>query len=242
MDTQDLPESVKEHIAHLERMRQDFVGNVSHELRTPLTVIHGYLESFSDMSEDEMVSVPKSIIEQMFSQSVRMQSIIKDLLLLSQIEKSESQGQRKINVPKLIHKVISDAEMVSNGAHVFTASIDEDLKIQGSKDELRSLFSNLIFNAIRYTPEGGEIKIGWRKHQKMAEFKVEDTGIGVAAKHIPRLTERFYRADKARSRSSGGTGLGLAIVKHVLLRHYGKLTVESELGVGSTFKCEFDIL
>ena len=233
-----LPKEVVSHIQHLERMRQDFVANVSHELRTPLTVIHGYLEIILDQSWDK---AHQKIFTQMQQQTTRMENLIEDLLLLSRLETPEdNQAEiKKINVPELINVILQEAKTLSNNSHVFQCNIQKELCIRGNEKELRSLFSNLIFNAVKYTPSGGQVDIEWVLHKNTACFTVKDTGIGIDVHHIPRLTERFYRVDPARSRGSGGTGLGLAIAKHVLLRHDGKLDIHSELGKGSVFTCIF---
>lgn len=238
----NLPKDIQQHIKLLERMRRDFVANVSHELRTPLTVFRGYLEALIGSEE----AVPEGwgeIFQQMLLHSSRMENIIADLLLLSRIESDELQAvaNTKINVAELLIELEQTAKEYSGSAqHVFEFNIDDSLVITGELAEIKSAFSNLIINAVKYTPEGGKIIVSWLKNaNQQAEFSVLDTGIGVECKYIPRLTERFYRVDKARSRDSGGTGLGLAIVKHVLLRHNAQLEIESELGVGSCFRCIF---
>lgn len=228
-------------IRHLERMRQDFVANVSHELRTPLTVLHGYLEILLEKTDPGLAAY-KKILEQMYQQSSRMQSLIEDLLLLSHIENDLHAQERfqEVNVFPLLEKICEDAKALSGKRqHHITLNADKNLKIYGLQNELISVFSNLIFNAVNYTPAGGDITVSWQKNGQHACFEVSDTGIGIAAEHIPRITERFYRVDKARSRTSGGTGLGLAIVKHVLLLHKANLKVKSQIDKGSTFTCVF---
>lgn len=237
-----LPKPILAHIQHLERMRQDFVANVSHELRTPLTVIHGYLEM---LLQDERKSAFKKIYLQMFAQTTRMQNLIADLLLLSSIESDELNpgAIQVVQVHKLLKIICEEAKALSQNKHIIILRSDKNLTLKGNESELRTLFSNLIFNAVKYTPEGGKIEVNWKKinqKNKKIIFEVRDTGIGIAKKHIPRLTERFYRVDKARSRESGGTGLGLAIVKHVLIRHKGELKVQSVVNKGSVFKCIFE--
>lgn len=236
-----LPEAVITHIQHLERMRQDFVANVSHELRTPLTVIHGYLDILLDQNLDDTKPWHK-IFTQMHQQTLRMENLIEDLLLLSRLESHEAENaiETKVAVSSLLETIWSEAkELSGDKQHLITLYTDEKLMLKGIEAELRSLFSNIIFNAVKYTPAKGTITIEWYLENGQAHFKVKDTGIGIAPEHIPRLTERFYRVDPARSRESGGTGLGLAIAKHVLIRHDGKLDVTSELGKGSTFTCIF---
>jgi two-component system phosphate regulon sensor histidine kinase PhoR len=231
------------HIHHLERMRQDFVANVSHELRTPLTVIHGYLETLRDKEISSMTEV-KGIFSQMYQQSLRMQHLIEDLLLLSHLETDLPANKkfRPIAVPKLLTHITEDAKALSGPRnHKIHLDSEPDLMIYGLEDELLSAFSNIIFNAVNYTPSEGNIYIKWHKDSAGIYLTVRDEGIGIAAEHLPRLTERFYRVDKARSRASGGTGLGLAIVKHALIRHKAHLQITSELGKGSTFMCVFPL-
>ena len=237
----NIPQALKEHIDQLERVRQDFVANVSHELRTPLTVMHGYLEHLS-VSTDEIISIPKSVIDHLYQHTLRMDNIVSDLLLLSKLEGEDPKEKDKkaVSFADLIHHVIEIGQAVSaDKQHHITMQADETLLVQGSEEELKSLLSNLVINAIKYTPERGKIHITWFEKKGKAYLQVKDTGIGIDQKHIPRITERFYRVDKARSRDSGGTGLGLAIVKHVLMRHDATLDIESTIGKGSTFTCTF---
>jgi two-component system, OmpR family, phosphate regulon sensor histidine kinase PhoR len=226
------------HTRKLEYMRQDFVANVSHELRTPLTVIRGYLE----MLLDETDTRQQRVFNTMMQQTLRMQSVVADLLLLSRLETAlpQNKAKQKVAVAGLAKALAVEANMLS-GSHSHTVLVDADDKLWlcGREDELRSAFANLIVNAVNYTPAGGRIIIRWYQDEAGAHFSVQDTGIGIPAEHISRVTERFYRVDKARSRDSGGTGLGLAIVKHVLLRHDGKLCIDSTVGKGSTFDCLF---
>jgi len=241
LSLKNLPPSVQSHIQHLERVRRDFIANVSHELRTPLTVIHGYLESLLKQDLDE-TKPWKKIFMQMYQHSIRMETIIDDLLLLSRLE-SEDQPldeRKRIDVAAMLDTLYTDAQMISgNKNQHIQLQADKKIVLDGSEEELKSLFSNIIINAIKYTPVDGSICIEWYQEKGCAIFKVTDTGIGIAKEHLPRITERFYRVDKGRSRESGGTGLGLAIVKHVLLSHEGELLVESELGKGSVFTCVF---
>ncbi len=237
----NLPTQIVSHIQHLERMRQDFVANVSHELRTPLTVIHGYLETLLD--EKDLPETRKKVFLQMHQQTLRMENLIEDLLLLSRLEDdvdNETKTDEPVAVADLLNQICNEARELSGDAkHDIQLHADKTVLLKGCQEELRSLFSNLIFNAVKYTAPNGEIIINWQMKNKKAYFSVQDSGIGIAEKHIPRLTERFYRVDPARSRSSGGTGLGLAIAKHVLLRHDGELNIQSKLGKGSTFTCIF---
>jgi two-component system, OmpR family, phosphate regulon sensor histidine kinase PhoR len=222
----------------LERTRQDFVANVSHELRSPLTVVVGYLETLLDHDVDETFAAQ---LRSMRSQTERMNRIVSDLMLLSRLESEDPQQNiEDIDVPRIIDAIVDNAGALSGSAeHMFELDIDRGLCIQGHESELYSAFSNLVFNAVRYTPEGGRIHISWKQINDEPVFSVRDSGVGIAPHHIPRLTERFYRVDTGRSRASGGTGLGLAIVKHVLLRHQGRLEIDSELGRGSSFSCRF---
>lgn len=226
-------------IGQLERMRRDFVANVSHELRTPLTVIRGYLETLQNKNQDENLS---PVYQQMLEHSIRMENIIEDLLLLSRLE-SETVDQeplQTIDVEKLLQRLVDQANAISGDKqHLLILNADSNLRLNAIEDELSSLFSNLIINAVKYTPAHGNIQINWQQVDGQAVFQVIDTGIGIEQKHLPRITERFYRVDKARSRESGGTGLGLAIVKHVLAKYDARLKIESQLGKGSTFTCYF---
>lgn len=229
-------------------MRRDFIANVSHELRTPLTVVGGFLETLGDMEG----AVPASLqgyFAMMEEQTVRMRRIIEDLLTLSTIESNTgSPDNSEIDMASLLKSVQNDAIGLSQGlnkaSHRILLEADTTVNLKGSIDELRSVFSNLVSNAIRYTPVDaakgqGEIVISWQMQNKQPVFAVRDSGIGIEPQHIERLTERFYRVDKSRSRETGGTGLGLSIVKHILIRHQAKLDIRSEFGVGSTFSVIF---
>ncbi|MBK1692683.1 phosphate regulon sensor histidine kinase PhoR [Ectothiorhodospira mobilis] len=227
-------------IHRLESMRRDFVANVSHELRTPLTVINGYLETLVD--DDTLDPAIHTTLKSMEFQAERMRRIIDDLLTLSHLETREDPkaGQTPVPVPALVGGIEEEAHMlVGEKGQTVTVEVDPDLWLRGVRTELHSAFSNLVTNAIRYTPDGGQITIRWFQDEAGAHFQVKDTGIGIPPQHIPRLTERFYRVESDRSRSRGGTGLGLAIVKHVLQRHGGKLRIESEPDQGSVFTCDF---
>lgn len=226
-------------LKHLEAMRQDFVANVSHELRTPLTVISGYLETFID-HKDVLPERWGRALSQMEQQSQRMQNLVNDLLLLSRLETTHGREHFSVPVPSLLKTIERDAQSLSGErAHKITLECDEQLNLIGLDNELSSAFSNLVFNAVKYTPDKGEIHIRWYGDEQGAHLIVSDTGMGIDGRHLPRLTERFYRADASRQTDTGGTGLGLAIVKHVLLRHDGQLQIESRLGKGSTFSCHF---
>ncbi len=222
----------------LEAMRKDFVANASHELRTPLTVISGYLDTLADDSSiDPAWSRP---IEDMRVQARRMNAIIADLLVLSRLESSDGEAPREaIDVPSLLERLQRDA-LASAGRprHLFLELESKD-GLFGSAHELESAFTNLLVNGMKYTPAEGTVRIRWWVDAEGAYFSVIDSGIGIPAEHIPRLTERFYRVDAGRSRGQGGSGLGLAIVKHALQRHGGWLDVQSSEGKGSTFTCHF---
>jgi two-component system phosphate regulon sensor histidine kinase PhoR len=223
----------------LETTRRDFVANVSHELRTPLTVLNGFLETLSEMPETDVEMMRRSLAL-MTEQTVRMHRLVEDLLTLSRLESTHTPLREEVvDVQVLAQTLFREALALSNRRHRITLRTPNRDGLRGSGEELRSALGNLISNAVRYTPEGGEIEIVWTREGDAPVFAVRDTGIGVAPQHIPRLTERFYRVDRSRSRSTGGTGLGLAIVKHVLSRHQARLDIQSEPGRGSTFSAVF---
>ena len=227
-------------IERADTTRRDFIANVSHELRTPLTVIHGFLEHMSDAPVMPAEQARRHIAL-MVQQSNRMLKLVDDLLMLSRLEGGDNPPrEERVDVSALTLALAEDARALSAGHHHIAVDVPAGAVITGSADELRSAFSNLVSNAVRYTPPDGRITLAWRiDEQRRGVFSVADTGIGIAAEHIPRLTERFYRVDRGRSRETGGTGLGLAIVKHVLLRHQATLEIQSELGVGSEFSIVF---
>jgi two-component system phosphate regulon sensor histidine kinase PhoR len=227
-------------LSQIEKMRKDFVANVSHELKTPLTVINGYLEMLPE-NGDLPAPVMKKAISEMRSQSIRMQSLVEELLVLSRIEASTERAfEKMVNVPRLLWQIHAEAEALNRErSHKIFFDISPILYVYGIESELRSAFSNMIFNAIKYTPNHGVIEVRWSLEGDQAKFSVRDNGDGIAAEHIDRLTERFYRIDKARSRTTGGSGLGLSIVKHVLSHHNSRLVIESDVGKGSDFFCRF---
>jgi two-component system phosphate regulon sensor histidine kinase PhoR len=227
-------------IHQLEQMRKDFVANVSHELRTPLTVIFGYLETLLDNVEEVNPRWVRAL-QQMHQQGGRMQTLLNDLLLLAKLEATDYPSDNQpVVVSALLRTITSDAQALSgNKNQQITLDIEGSARLKGSETELRSAFSNLIFNAVKYTPAEGKIHIRWWTDAKGAHLSVKDSGIGIETKHLPRLTERFYRVDSSRASNTGGTGLGLAIVKHVLLRHRGTLEISSVMGKGSVFTCHF---
>lgn len=223
----------------VETIRRDFVANVSHELRTPITVIAGFLENLADSPRAEPEFQERSL-RLMRDQTRHMQRLVEDLLTLSRLESAQYPlKEAPVDVCALARKLAEDARELSHGRHRIRLDLDNASGLCGSEDELRSAFGNLVSNAVRYTPEGGCITIGWSYHGGEASFWVQDTGIGIEPQHVPRLTERFYRVDRGRSRATGGTGLGLAIAKHILHRHQGRLEIVSEPGRGSTFSAVF---
>ena len=218
----------------IEAMRRDFIANASHELRTPLTVIVGFLEiAMGDPGLD--VTTRTAHLSLMTEQAQRMQRLIQDMLTLSRLESDEFPLKReRVDIKILVESIAAEARALSGGRHTIEVAVDGP-DVMGSMEELRSAFANLASNAVRYSPNGGTIRLAWSRGPDALSFAVTDCGIGIDPEHIPRLTERFYRVDKSRSRETQGTGLGLAIVKHVLLRHGGKLTITSQPGKGSTF-------
>jgi two-component system phosphate regulon sensor histidine kinase PhoR len=223
-----------------ESIRQDFVANVSHELRTPLTVLNGFLETLRDLPLNEVER--KKYIHMMSAQSSRMLTLVEELLILTRLDHSPiSPKTSVVKIADLVQRIVEDGRGLSNGNHIIRMSILSQKNIFGAENELFSAFGNLLTNAIRYTPEGGTIHVYWEDTQDGgAIFSVRDTGIGIAPEHIARVTERFYRVDRSRSRDTGGTGLGLAIVKHVAIRHSALLNIESTLAVGSVFSIIFN--
>jgi two-component system phosphate regulon sensor histidine kinase PhoR len=221
----------------LERTRRDFVANASHELRSPLTVLSGYLDT---MVEDDTIPAGwRNPLDEMQRQAARMTSIIRDLLELSRLESTEAEAPRNlVDVGAALRAM--QAEFSESAAHLsVTIEADDSLALLGDETQLHSVFYNLINNAVRFTPERGHIDVYWKRVPGGALFSVKDTGIGIPDEFIPRVTERFFRVDPGRSRASGGTGLGLAIVKHVLQKHGARLSIDSEVGRGSVFSCQF---
>ncbi len=218
----------------IEAMRRDFIANASHELRTPLTVIVGFLEiAMSDPCMD--AATRQAHLKLMTEQGGRMQRLIEDMLTLSRLESDEFPLRReRVDIAALVDSVAAEARALSGGRHEITVAVDGP-DVMGNMEELRSAFANLASNAVRYSPEGGCIALSWQRGEDDLQFSVKDCGIGIDPQHISRLTERFYRVDKSRSRETQGTGLGLAIVKHVLLRHGGRVKICSKPGEGSTF-------
>ena len=230
-----------------ESMRRDFVANVSHEIRTPLTVLSGFVETLQSLplGPDEQ----QHFLALMAVQASRMQTLVSDLLILSQLEGSPPPGKgESVALGPLTQQVVADAQALSalqntaseGPAHTLVLEPVPDWALSGSREELLSAMSNLVNNAVRYTPVGGTVRVSWlRPDEDHVVFSVQDNGPGIAAEHLPRLSERFYRVDRSRSRETGGTGLGLAITKHVVQRHGGQLRIESEPGRGSRFMLSF---
>ncbi|MCW8195629.1 phosphate regulon sensor histidine kinase PhoR [Proteobacteria bacterium 005FR1] len=226
-------------IHRLEQVRKDFVANVSHELRTPLTVLKGYLETLADHAEEVAPQWSKAL-QQMQQQSDRMTLLVNDLITLSRLETEDpGSNQSPVPVARLLKTVRDEAEVVGGGNYTITVDNAGDEAIRGNEKELHSAISNLVINAVKYSPPGSTVNIRSSTDSRGLHVSVSDNGIGIDPVHIPRLTERFYRVDSGRASQTGGTGLGLAIVKHVLLRHDGKLSIESKPGKGSTFTCSF---
>lgn len=218
----------------LEGARRNFFANVSHELRTPLTVLQGYLEMMQDQSLEGPLR--DKALGTMREQTSRMEGLVKQLLTLSRIEAAPALAlNEKIDVPLMLRVVEREAQTLSQQKQTLEFDVEPQLKVFGNEEQLRSAISNLVYNAVNHTPEGTHITVRWQQVEQGAKFSVSDNGPGISAEHIPRLTERFYRVDKARSRQTGGSGLGLAIVKHALSHHETRLEIESRVGSGSTF-------
>ena len=224
--------------ARVEAMRRDFVANVSHELRTPLTVLAGFLETIQDLKLD--ASRVRDYVGLMAPQAERMKHLIDDLLTLSVLEHAPAPPDaERVALRPLLQRVRAEADALSGGKHRISLEAAGGHDLLGAESEIASAFVNLVSNAVRYTAAGGEIRLRWNSTDGGAEFSVEDTGIGIDPEHLPRLTERFYRVDRGRSRETGGTGLGLSIVKHALARHQGALLIDSAPGRGSRFTARF---
>jgi two-component system phosphate regulon sensor histidine kinase PhoR len=228
------------HLERIETMRRDFVANVSHELRTPLTVVNGFVETLQDMPKLDN-DMSRRALTLMGEQTKRMEGLVNDLLTLSRLENSQNALEEElVDVCTLLQTLTQEGQALSGGRHEFKLELNCGLKIRGNTNELRSAFGNLISNAVRYTPDGGEIVLHWSKQaDDTLMFSVQDSGLGIAPEHLPRLTERFYRVDRSRSRETGGTGLGLAIVKHIANRHQALLNIVSQEGKGSKFSIIF---
>ena len=226
-------------LARVEAMRRDFVANVSHELRTPITVIVGFLETFDEMPNPDPTEFRKHI-PLMREQSDRIRRLVDDLLTLARLETEPESKEDALDMAALIRRLADEARTMSQGRHNIDVQLDSQARLIGNPQELYSALANLVSNAVRYTPDGGHVTLRWSVGPNGSGlFSVTDTGEGIEAQHIPRLTERFYRVDRGRSRATGGTGLGLAIVKHILQRHQARLRIDSTMGKGSTFTAAF---
>ena len=226
-------------LRRLEELRKVFVANVSHELRTPLTVMVGYLETMADQS-GQLPETWRKVLPQMQQQARRLTSLTDDLLTLSQLESTPPAAKPdSIELHSLLQTVAGHARDLSRGEHEIVVDCPPGLALRGVSKELYSAFTNLAFNAVRHNPKGCRVTLSSRREQNDVLVEVSDDGMGIDRKHLPHLTERFYRVDEARAAASGGSGLGLAIVKHVLARHHGVLEIESQPGKGSTFRCRF---
>jgi two-component system phosphate regulon sensor histidine kinase PhoR len=224
----------------IDTMRRDFVANVSHELKTPVTVLSGFIETLADDAFEPTPAQRKRFLGMMAEQATRMQRLVEDLLTLSTLETSAAPvDEQPIALRPFLERLAEEARALSAGRHSIELHLDHECRLLGSRAELHSAFANLVSNAVRYTPEDGRVRLAWRIDEGRGVFSVTDSGIGIEARHIPRLTERFYRVDHGRSRETGGTGLGLAIVKHALSRHQAVLDIQSEAGRGSTFSAVF---
>lgn len=226
-------------LRQLEEMRKEFVGNISHELRTPLTVLTGYIETLQDQDMQNLPAAWPKALQQMGQQTERMNLLAEDLVMLSRLETTNEPLKVPVNLDQLFAPIIDNAVALSGDTHNITFTSCEQPLLEGDAKELHSALSNLVYNAVKHNPEGCDIAIVIKRNADALTVSISDTGLGIDPLHIPRLTERFYRADSSRATQSGGTGLGLAIVKHVLLRHNGELKIESTLGKGATFTCRF---
>jgi len=226
------------YLKNIERMRKDFVDNISHELRTPLTVIKGYLETLSEMEEDPSPMLTLSL-QQMKNQSDRMQQLTDDLLLLANLETEKSE-QTHVNVAAVLEQICQETSILGKGTDRLQLIIESNQTLLANQKELHSAFSNLIVNALKYSPQESNVKIHWHRNKHLLMLDIIDQGEGIAKADLPKITERFYRVNVKRTQEERGTGLGLSIVKHVLARHNAQLIINSTLGKGSTFRCIFN--
>lgn len=223
-------------VENLDQMRRDFIANISHELRTPLTVLLGYLELLQDQPE----KLDSKTARSMYKQARHMHALLEDLLELSRLEDTEIRSSAvRVDIPAMLIQLKEQAEEYGKGKHELLFEIQQGLELSGSEVDLKSAFQNLLINAVNYTPPDGKIKVSWQSSNEGLVLIVKDSGIGIPAKDLPRITERFYRVGSDRARQTGGTGLGLAIVKHVLNSHQARLEISSQLGKGSEFRCIF---
>lgn len=229
-------------MSRLLAVRQDFIANVSHELRTPLTVLIGYIESLHSDELDRKTLL--EVVQRLDAPAQRMKSLVEDLLTLTRLESSPTpdlSSLSDIDGQSLISAIVEEVQPFTSASHRITVDASTNVLVRGVHVELHSAFLNLVSNALRYSPDGGEVAIKWYQLEGNARFSVQDEGVGIEPQFLPRITERFYRVDPASSRVAGGTGLGLAIVKHVLKRHQSSLQVHSKVGQGSTFYCDLPI-
>ena len=225
-------------VSNLETVRKEFVGNISHELRTPLTVMRGYIDTLADV-EDTTPLVDRAL-QQMSTQVDRMQTLADDIILLSRLESDALQSsQQLVNLLDILTEIMVEAQHLSGGKHTLTLDCDAALEVLADSKSIRSAFGNIVFNAVLHNPQGADISITATSLENSLEVSVKDNGVGIDTREIPRLTERFYRADSSRNSSSGGSGLGLAIAKHSLSSCGGSLTINSSIGCGAEFTCSF---
>lgn len=224
---------------NMEAMRKNFVDNISHELRTPLTVLKGYLETLQEM-DDGKSSILSSSLVHMSSQTERMEYLVDDLLLLARLE-TQKKKKECVDISRLIESICQDSEVIKKGSQRLELELEADCNLMGEEQDLRSAFTNLLTNALKYSADNTDVKVVWKSREEGLVFDVIDQGEGIHASDIPRVTERFYRVDVKRAKKMSGTGLGLAIVKHVLIRHDAKLKITSELNKGSRFRCVFPV-
>jgi two-component system, OmpR family, phosphate regulon sensor histidine kinase PhoR len=227
-------------LSNLEQLRKEFVGNVSHELRTPLTVMRGYLETLEDVAAKDPLLA--KAFAQMSNQVSRMQGLSDDLIMISRLESDDHQPiLERINLKPMLEEIVAEAKVLGDGTHTISLVCHQDPVIEADVKDIRSVFGNIIFNAVRHNPRGANIIVRATSYTGFINISVKDDGIGIDPNEIPRLTERFYRGDSSRNSETGGSGLGLAIVKHALARNHGQLIINSRLGQGAEFVCRLPL-
>ncbi len=227
-------------LSNLEQLRKEFVGNVSHELRTPLTVMRGYLETLEDVAAKDPLLA--KAFAQMSNQVSRMQGLSDDLIMISRLESDDHQPiLERINLKPMLEEIVAEAKVLGDGTHTISLVCHQDPVIEADVKGIRSVFGNIIFNAVRHNPRGANIIVRATSYTGFINISVKDDGIGIDPNEIPRLTERFYRGDSSRNSETGGSGLGLAIVKHALARNHGQLIINSQLGQGAEFVCRLPL-
>jgi two-component system, OmpR family, phosphate regulon sensor histidine kinase PhoR len=227
-------------LSNLEQLRKEFVGNVSHELRTPLTVMRGYLETLEDVAAKDPLLA--KAFAQMSNQVSRMQGLSDDLIMISRLESDDHQPiLERINLKPMLEEIVAEAKVLGDGTHTISLVCHQDPVIEADVKGIRSVFGNIIFNAVRHNPRGANIIVRATSYTGFINISVKDDGIGIDPNEIPRLTERFYRGDSSRNSETGGSGLGLAIVKHALARNHGQLIINSRLGQGAEFVCRLPL-